>query len=570
MAAALECWSGRPSTDEDMVEQVLMKTNHRSDAISPFKSPADAVSDPASTTVSTSGTSPTTKKWHRLSRNFSGAIAALKSSLTLDSSLQSRGDGKLSWSGVVRTLTQFFPSSQISEKLVADIRLHFESLPSSYLQAGFDMKEVLFHIRLIDQTVADDLPAFQIQQISDEIGGEGSVVKLTFAYNSSLSWPTISSAIDGSVLCCKKIQIFEKKGLVIGVITVIIPTGGEKQFKSRIDAALRSAAKKQRIPAVKLPFSLCGCKEEGDGSPFAADESDRRIHLPNPLLDSSLLLSVDEGQNIRSGGDSLGPFLVGNDELEFIEWASPSSFRGSYKGKKVWIKKLKGCERGIACEIGIRKELVQLMSCGQKHLLQFIGICIDARNGICVVTKLMEGGSVQDLIERRKKVPMSEVKRIGLDVAEGLMCMNSHGLAYRDLNTQRILLDREGNACLGDMGIVSTRSISGEVTEYETSGYRWLAPEIIAGDPEMVTETCMSNAYSFGMVLWEMVTGEAAYSSYSPVQAAVGIAACGLRPEIPNDCSPVLRSLMLRCWDSCPSKRPRFSEIVASLMKQNT
>jgi hypothetical protein len=39
----------------------------------------------------------------------------------------------------------------------------------------------------------------------------------------------------------------------------------------------------------------------------------------------------------------------------------------------------------------------------------------------------------------------------------------------------------------------------------------------------------MSNVYSYGMVLWEMVTGEEAYSTYSPVQAAVGIAACGLR-----------------------------------------
>ena len=93
--------------------------------------------------------------------------------------------------------------------------------------------------------------------------------------------------------------------------------------------------------------------------------------------------------------------------------------------------------------------------------------------------------------------------------------------------------------------------------------------QIIAGDPETVTETWMSNVYSFGMVVWEMVTGEAAYSSYSPVQAAVGIAACGLRPEIPRDCPQVLRSLMMKCWNNCPSKRPQFSEIIAVLQKQN-
>lgn len=76
----------------------------------------------------------------------------------------------------------------------------------------------------------------------------------------------------------------------------------------------------------------------------------------------------------------------------------------------------------------------------------------------------------------------------------------------------------------------------------------------------------MSNVYSFGMVMWEMVTGEAAYAAYSPVQAAVGIAACGLRPEIPKDCPQFLRNLMTKCWNNSPSKRPQFSEIVSLLM----
>lgn len=77
----------------------------------------------------------------------------------------------------------------------------------------------------------------------------------------------------------------------------------------------------------------------------------------------------------------------------------------------------------------------------------------------------------------------------------------------------------------------------------------------------------MSNVYSFGMILWELVTGEVAYSTYSPVQAAVGIAACGLRPEIPKDCPQMLRSLMTKCWNNCPSKRPQFSEILATLTR---
>ncbi|XP_020582099.1 ephrin type-A receptor 8-like [Phalaenopsis equestris] len=583
MSAALECWSGRPSTDEDMVEQVLMKTHHRSEAFPSLTSSTGSASAPSSTPASptsTSAGSPPSKKWLRLGRNFAGAIAALKNSLNLDSSAPPRSESKLSWAGVVRSLTQLFPTSQLPEKLVADVRRHFDSLPNSYSQAGFDMKDVILHLRLVDQVAADDLPAFQIQQIPGENSGccEG-YFKLSFVCNSSFSWPTMSSALDGVVLCYKKIQIFEKKGLILGVVTAVIHPGGEKQFKSRIDAALRSASRKQRAPGVKLPFSLCGCQEEGsratdDDSHFAADNSTtteflRRTHLPNPLPESSLVVYIDEWQTVRSGRDELDRWLLGADEMEFVERVGASSFTGFFKGKKVWIKKLKGCEKGNAYEIEIRQDLMQLMNCGQKNLLHFCGICIHESNGLCVVTRLMEGGSVHDLIQRNKKVPVREVMMIALDVAEGLMFMNSHGVSYRDLNRQKILLDRQGNACLGDMGVVSSCMFAGEVTEYETAGYRWLAPEIIAGDPESVTETCMSNIYSFGMVLWEMITGEAAFSSYSPVQAAVGIAACGLRPDIPKDCPPVLRYLMTRCWNNCPTKRPKFSEIVAILLKHN-
>lgn len=91
--------------------------------------------------------------------------------------------------------------------------------------------------------------------------------------------------------------------------------------------------------------------------------------------------------------------------------------------------------------------------------------------------------------------------------------------------------------------------------------------QIIAGDPDGVTETSLSNVYSFGMVIWEMVTGEIAYSAYSPVQAAVGIAACGMRPDIPKDCPQILRSLMTKCWNNYPPKRPQFSEILMTLAR---
>ncbi|KAF8402589.1 hypothetical protein HHK36_010676 [Tetracentron sinense] len=573
--AALECWSSRASTDEDMVEQVLMKTQDRSEGI------------PA--TSSTSGvkeSSAMQKKLQRLGRNVAEAIASLKNSLNLDSvrdPAPARIDScrKLVWGGVVRNLTQLYPGSQLPEKLISNIRKHFDSLPLSYSQAGFEMKDVFLHIRLIEQAAVDDHPAILIQEISDD-EFQGSVFRLTFACNSSISWPAMSGALDNAAICCKKIQIFEKKGFTLGIVLVLVQAGQEKSFKTRIETALKSALKKPKPATMKLPFGLCGCQEEnsrgrevGEVEDYNDDQncengienSNPKVQMPLPI--SSFVVSVDEWQTIQSGGDEIGKWLLNSDHIEFIDQIGPNSFKGAYKGKRVAIEKLRGCEKGNAYEFELRRDLLELMSCGHKNILQFYGVCIEENHGLCMVTKTMEGGSVQEIMHKNKKLQTKEIIRIAADIAEGIKFMNDHGIVYRDLNTQRVLLDRQGNACLGDMGIVTACKSIGEVMEYETDGYRWLAPEIIAGDPESVTETWMSNVYSFGMVVWEMVTGEAAYATCSPVQAAVGIAACGLRPEIPKDCPQVLRTLMMKCWNSCPSKRPQFSEILAILLWPN-
>ncbi|KAJ6315327.1 hypothetical protein OIU78_018753 [Salix suchowensis] len=548
MAAALECWSSRASTDEDMVEQVLMRAQDRSETSSSSIStaatslqPFDQISN-LSQKDTISSSSAMQKRLQRLSRNVSEALASLKNSLNLDSprdslvqlpnSQQGNGYGnksercrKVAWASVVRNLTQLYPGSQLPEKLVSNIRKHYDSLPLSYAQAGFDMKEVFLHIKLIEQASVDEQPAIMIQEVSDD--------------------------------------------------EVQVQAGQEKSFKARIESALKSSVKKSKSTAVKLPFGLCGCQEENTKGNFgeieedsceqncrnAIENSNVNIQLEMPLPTSSIVVSI-----------------------------GPNSFKGVHKGKRVGIEKLKGCDKGNSYEFELRKDLLELMTCGHKNILQFYGICVDENHGLCVVTRLMEGGSVNELMLKNKKLQTKEIVRIATDVAEGMKFMNDHDVAYRDLNTQRILLDRHGNACLGDMGIVTACKSMGEAMEYETDGYRWLAPEeylfvinyvtpvlkeiawdqfmkIIAGDPENITETWMSNAYSFGMVVWEMVTGEAAYAAFSPVQAAVGIAACGLRPEIPKDCPQILKSLMTKCWNNSPSKRPKFSEIISILLR---
>ncbi|XP_020202530.1 mitogen-activated protein kinase kinase kinase 10 [Cajanus cajan] len=557
MAAALECWSRRTAADEDRA--ILVQ-------------PPPQDPPPRDSSI-------VHRKLQRLTRNVSEAIASLRNSLnTNDSSKQHN---------LLRNLTHLCSATHLPERLVCNIRKHYDSLPLSYSQAGFDVKDVFLHMKLMEQALEDEQAAILIQEeCDDEIQFQGSLFKLTFACNSSISWPAMSGALDSYSICCKKIQIFEKKGFTLGIVLLLVLSGGgqDKLLRTRVESAIKIAVKKPKAGGVKLPFGLCGCQEENskgrglgeieedDGDAICGngfENFSQKIQLQLPLPSSSFLVLVDEWQTIQSGGNEIEKWLLNSDSLEFVEQIGPNSYKGTYMGKKVGIEKLRGCEKGNAYEFELRKDLLALMTCGHRNIMQFCGVCVDDNHGLCVVTKFVEGGSVHELMLKNKKFPSKDVVRIAVDVAEGMKFMNDHGVAYRDLNTQRILLDKHGNACLGDMGIVTACKSVGEAMDYETDGYRWLAPEIIAGDPESVTETWMSNVYSFGMVIWEIITGEAAYSAYSPVQAAVGIAACGLRPEIPKDCPQTLKSLMTKCWNNTPSKRPQFSEILAILLRPN-
>lgn len=370
--------------------------------------------------------------------------------------------------------------------------LFFSSDLNSYAQAEFDMKDVFLHIKLIEQAALDDHPAILIQEVSDdEI--QGSVYKLTFACNSSISWPVMSSALDNGSICCKKIQLFEKKGSTLGIVLLMVQAGQEKSFKTRVENALKSSIRKPKPTTVKLPFGLCGCQEENtkgrelgeieedvgeQNVRNGMDNSSQKVQLQMPLPTSSFLVSVDEWQTVQSCGDDTWKWLLNSDHVEFGDQIGPNSFKGVYKGKRVGIEKLKGCEKGNSYDFELRKDLLELMTCGHKNILQFYGVCVDENHGLCVVTKLMEGGSAHELMLKNKKLQTKEIIRIAADVAEGIKFMNDHGIAYRDLNTQRILLDRHGNACLGDMGIVAACKSVGDAMEYETDGYRWLAPEV--------------------------------------------------------------------------------------------
>ncbi|KAL6609652.1 hypothetical protein ACP70R_039621 [Stipagrostis hirtigluma subsp. patula] len=261
--------------------------------------------------------------------------------------------------------------------------------------------------------------------------------------------------------------------------------------------------------------------------------------------------------------------LIGH---RFASGAYSRLFHGIYKEQPVAVKFIRQPDDGEDEELSARlekqftAEVTILARLQHRNVIKLIGAC-NCPPVFCVVTEFLSGGSLRSFLRKleRKTLPLEKIISIALDIARGLEYIHLQGVVHRDVKPENILFDGEFCAKVVDFGVACEEAYC-NVLDDDPGTYRWMAPEMYKHKPY----GRKVDVYSFGLILWELVTGSLPFEDMTPLQAAFAVVNKNLRPIIPSSCPAPLRFLIEQCWSYQPEKRPEFRQIVQILENLKT
>ncbi|KAK8369351.1 hypothetical protein V6Z12_A01G106800 [Gossypium hirsutum] len=281
---------------------------------------------------------------------------------------------------------------------------------------------------------------------------------------------------------------------------------------------------------------------------------------------------------------SLGEFdintlqLIMNEDLEELRELGSGTFgtvyHGKWRGSDVAIKRIKkSCFTGRSSEQErltneFWREADILSKLHHPNVVAFYGVVQDGPGGtMATVTEFMVDGSLRHVLLRKDRLLDRRKKLIiAMDAAFGMEYLHSKNIVHFDLKCDNLLVnlkDPSRPICkVGDFGLSKIKRntlVSGGVR----GTLPWMAPELLNGGSNKVSEKV--DVFSFGIVLWEILTGEEPYANMHYGAIIGGIVSNTLRPTIPSFCDPEWRKLMEQCWSPNPAARPSFTEIASRL-----
>ena len=158
--------------------------------------------------------------------------------------------------------------------------------------------------------------------------------------------------------------------------------------------------------------------------------------------------------------------------------------------------------------------------------------------------------------------PWVLVKRVASGGARGMIYLHSGNpsVLHRDLKSANLLLDDSYTPKICDFGLSRIKATERSMTG-NCGTVQWMAPECLASSEYAEP----ADVFSFGIILWELLSRECPFDGMAPIQCALGVLNDDIRPPTPHWCPPALAALIKSCVARDPSERPTFVQVLAAL-----
>jgi serine/threonine protein kinase len=190
------------------------------------------------------------------------------------------------------------------------------------------------------------------------------------------------------------------------------------------------------------------------------------------------------------------------------------------------------------------------------HIVKVMEFCGSAPQPYLVM-EFIDGESLMDRLERQGKMPEDGAVRVIAQIAEGLDLAHQQGLIHRDVKPDNIMLDRDGQAKLLDLGLAKDADSRADLTR---AGQGLGTPDFMA--PEQFRHaknaSVRCDIYSLGATLYMMVTGRYPFDDRDPLKTMMR----KLKNELPapRDLVPELSErtdwAIRRAMSADPEHRP--------------
>ncbi len=229
-------------------------------------------------------------------------------------------------------------------------------------------------------------------------------------------------------------------------------------------------------------------------------------------------------------------------------------YLGTWRGQVTVIKSIEG-----SFSEGDKKQFIQevemMSECRDKHITQFYGACLEPGRA-CLLMEHMERGSLYQILE--KPLPSYLQKQMALEIAKGLQYLHTRPcpILHRNLKSTHILVNSDNHAKLSDLGLSQSRESRLQTVQQKSEAIRWLAPECFTRG----TYTKQSDIYSYGVILWELLSGKRPYPNLSDNEIRERTLN-GERDTLDSITEPYA-DLIKQCWSLEPTRRPTIEYII--------